>query len=73
MSYKRISLRFNMEDADERRAWELLHNSALGGYAYRRAVRVGTLIRDDPERLWTVFQNVYVHGNRTGSAFHLCR
>ena len=29
MSYKRISLRFNMEDADERRAWELLHNGDI--------------------------------------------
>jgi hypothetical protein len=29
VSYKRISLRFNMEDADERRAWELLHNGDI--------------------------------------------
>ena len=29
MSYKRISLRFNMEDADERRAWELLYNGDI--------------------------------------------
>ena len=28
----------------------------MGRYAYRRAVRVGALIRDDPERLWTVFK-----------------
>jgi hypothetical protein len=45
----------------------------MGGYAHRRTVRVGALIRNDPERLRTVLQNVYVHGNRTGSAFHLCR
>ena len=29
MSYKRISLRFNMEDAEERRAWELLHSGDI--------------------------------------------
>ena len=29
MSYKRFSLRFNMDDADERRAWELLHSGDI--------------------------------------------
>lgn len=29
MSHKRFSLRFNMDDADERRAWELLHSGDI--------------------------------------------
>lgn len=29
MSYKRISLRFNMDDDEERRAWELLHSDGI--------------------------------------------
>ena len=29
MSYKRISLRFNMEDDEDRRAWKLLHRKGV--------------------------------------------
>ena len=28
MSYKRISIRFNLDIEDERNAWELLHSSS---------------------------------------------
>lgn len=30
MSYKRISIRFNLDIEDERNAWELLHSSSCG-------------------------------------------
>ena len=29
MSSKRISIRFNMDDEEERKAWELVHNSGV--------------------------------------------
>lgn len=30
MSYKRISIRFNLDIEDERNAWELLHSNSCG-------------------------------------------